>query len=463
MRVRVVAVALVLLAAGDATGASRSFGPWPDVTPTPAPRPVAAREPETSAVKLPFLWTLWFYRNAISPLDGVRCGMYPTCSGYATEAVRRHGVLAGGMLAADRLIHEGSARPPETPVIEKFGRRFLHDPVEANDRLFRDASPRVPAPSAVVLLPRGTAAIPPPAALLDAETAARLATSLALAGDAYRAVGEYRRAAFLAGEGPKASALLVEGGWAAGAAGTAARRAKPASWTAGSEAFDEADRLFDDAKVLAVRAGDDEAARRASYARAMTYLSRGYLPDAVRLFEDVAAGGARDDLAEDAAWLGAWSELSRDLASGRPADAAAKDRLEPFVADPERGESARGAIAEAKRDGWKRKSPTAAAVMSLVLPGSGYVYAGRPLVGLGSLLLNGAFIGATVAAVRDGNYPVALILLSLETGWYMGGATGAAMEIVERNETGRHRVERRLRKKYLGAVWPGGAAGAILF
>ncbi len=47
-----------------------------------------------------------FYRNGIGQLDGRACPSYPVCSRYATEAVRRHGVLIGSWLAMDRLIHE---------------------------------------------------------------------------------------------------------------------------------------------------------------------------------------------------------------------------------------------------------------------------------------------------------------------------------------------------------------------
>ncbi|MEW6230438.1 MAG: membrane protein insertion efficiency factor YidD [Bacillota bacterium] len=32
------------------------------------------------------------------------CRFYPTCSAYAYEAVRKHGVLRGGYLAARRLV-----------------------------------------------------------------------------------------------------------------------------------------------------------------------------------------------------------------------------------------------------------------------------------------------------------------------------------------------------------------------
>ncbi len=45
-----------------------------------------------------------FYRSAISPGLPRRCKYHPSCSAYAVEAVRRHGVLRGGVLAAWRLI-----------------------------------------------------------------------------------------------------------------------------------------------------------------------------------------------------------------------------------------------------------------------------------------------------------------------------------------------------------------------
>jgi putative membrane protein insertion efficiency factor len=47
---------------------------------------------------------LRFYKRAISPLLPPACRFYPTCSEYAAQAVAKHGVLRGGMLAAKRLI-----------------------------------------------------------------------------------------------------------------------------------------------------------------------------------------------------------------------------------------------------------------------------------------------------------------------------------------------------------------------
>lgn len=460
----VAALALALVLAAPAVHAQgRHFGPWPEAVPAKE-RPAVTREPDSSPVKLPFLWSLWFYRNAISPLDGVRCGLYPTCSGYASEAIRTHGVLAGGFLAADRLIHEGTARPPEYDVIEKFERRFVHDPVSANDRLFRKETQVADARSVVFSgFAVGEGVREPPVALVRPSEAEALARRLTEAGDRYAAVGEWRRAAFLTRDDVAGAALLLEGGLVAAEAGAEARRAKPLSYAAGREAFEEANRMFEAAERRGVRAGDGEAARRARYARALGYLANGYLLEAARRFKAEALEG-RDALANDAAWLAAWSEWSRDMALGRTPGPAARDRFEPFLEDGDaRAAIAKELISEAESERFRRKSPTAAAVMSFVLPGSGWVYAGRPLVGLGSFVLNGAFIAGTVYAFRDGNYPLAAILLSLETGWYVGGASGAALAVAERNDLGRDRLERRMRKKFMGAVWPGGAAGALLF
>lgn len=51
------------------------------------------------------------YQLVISPVLGPRCRFYPTCSHYAIEAIRLHGILKGGLLAAKRIgkCHPGNA------------------------------------------------------------------------------------------------------------------------------------------------------------------------------------------------------------------------------------------------------------------------------------------------------------------------------------------------------------------
>ena len=51
----------------------------------------------------PLIWLVKFYRYAISPWLGGNCRFQPTCSEYAIEALKTHGVLRGGWLAARRI------------------------------------------------------------------------------------------------------------------------------------------------------------------------------------------------------------------------------------------------------------------------------------------------------------------------------------------------------------------------
>ncbi len=118
--------------------ANRMKGPGPlssrrlplSVAPVKRYLPIRAAEQGGPGVAV-FGGILSFYRNVISPLDGNRCSMAPTCSLYSHQALQRHGLLMGVLLTADRLLHEGDeiGRVPKT---EERGEVLYLDPLEAN-------------------------------------------------------------------------------------------------------------------------------------------------------------------------------------------------------------------------------------------------------------------------------------------------------------------------------------------
>ena len=81
------------------------------------------------------------------------------------------------------------------------------------------------------------------------------------------------------------------------------------------------------------------------------------------------------------------------------------------------------------------KSPGLARGMSYLVPGSGLIYAGSWLKGLGSLALNAIFIKAIGDSWRAGSRVTAFLLFSFEMGWYFGGANAAAEEVNKNNQT----------------------------
>ncbi|HEX5017298.1 MAG TPA: membrane protein insertion efficiency factor YidD [Actinomycetes bacterium] len=57
-----------------------------------------------AAVRYVALAPIWLYRHLLSPLMPRTCRYYPSCSAYAEEAIKVHGLGRGSWLAARRLL-----------------------------------------------------------------------------------------------------------------------------------------------------------------------------------------------------------------------------------------------------------------------------------------------------------------------------------------------------------------------
>ncbi|MBR61934.1 MAG: membrane protein insertion efficiency factor YidD [Dehalococcoidia bacterium] len=51
------------------------------------------------------LLIITFYQQHISPYLGIMCRHEPTCSNYAYQAILKHGVITGSLMAVTRLFN----------------------------------------------------------------------------------------------------------------------------------------------------------------------------------------------------------------------------------------------------------------------------------------------------------------------------------------------------------------------
>ena len=113
-----------------------------DHSPTSSSTPAARHDPSTDTPSLAarlrtgmrllprrtVIFLIDLYRTWISPMRLPTCRFEPTCSGYAVEALERHGFVYGSTLAVIRLLKCGPwHKPGYDPVPERGPRDLWHD------------------------------------------------------------------------------------------------------------------------------------------------------------------------------------------------------------------------------------------------------------------------------------------------------------------------------------------------
>ncbi len=74
-----------------------------------------------------------FYQKHISPVDGERCQMYPSCSAYSKDAIKKHGYFIGWIMTCDRLLRCGMDESRLSKPVYLNGNKYVYDPVKNND------------------------------------------------------------------------------------------------------------------------------------------------------------------------------------------------------------------------------------------------------------------------------------------------------------------------------------------
>jgi putative membrane protein insertion efficiency factor len=121
-------ITVLLLFLATTPSMADDWGPW-ELSKQIQRSPSRSHSALQTAVRL--------FQKYISPVDGQRCAMYPTCSSYSLQALRKHGPLIGVFLTVDRLYHEGDLIEQQHP-INKWGYIRFYDPLENNDFWLED-------------------------------------------------------------------------------------------------------------------------------------------------------------------------------------------------------------------------------------------------------------------------------------------------------------------------------------
>jgi len=83
---------------------------------------------QTNEFKLAAMFLLNFYKTFISNQGKPACNFYPTCSQYAGQAIKKHGIIIGMIMGSDRLQRCNGQGYGYYPVHKQSGK--LYDPLE---------------------------------------------------------------------------------------------------------------------------------------------------------------------------------------------------------------------------------------------------------------------------------------------------------------------------------------------
>ena len=352
-----------------------------------------------------------FYQRVLSPARGdVHCPMHPSCSEYAARAFDRLPWYEATVRTMDRLLRCGNdlGRYPRVSV---DGQTRWLDPLpdEAPPAVATHTVDAENVQPPVLALPPGD---PPP------DTA--FAAFLYSLGEYERAATEYFHLLFAAGEEETRAHFALRIAECRFAAGEYQRclddRLRFADLVRPSRPARE--RMF----LLSARS----ALRLARWQEAADFLQwsgigpgSGVRREQQRLLGIVFARMGKFEEAEEA-----WGTAGRDE---NDTVSAALLRGIPFLQDA------------------PRRSPLLAGMLSAVVPGAGYAYAGRPATALAALIINGLFAWATYDAGRSQQYGLAAAVGFFGLGWYTAGISGSASAAAAYGEASRaDRLDRLL-------------------
>jgi len=407
----------------------------------------------------PLIAAISLYQAVISPQQGEVCAFQPTCSHFAQQALRTHGLLQGGLMTSDRLQR---CHTCAGGAYRRMATEAAHDPVDDHvlwgparrDRPLPHRSPMLAALLSSALPGSGKVYAGRPA---DGLYSLLVTGSSVLVAASYGQDEKWTRAGLFGATG-----LFFYLGNIYGSAVEASRYSR--TEREGLPEDGESDAAIAEYRRVLSRFPDDSTGFEARYHIGLAYLNLEQWSLARREL-DLAARAASSDRQNHRARLRLGQSY---LSEGSPdqGETVLRDLLrnshdhgaEPVTAAahywlgvstlrqgqwveasgwfrnvsrrfPE-AKTAAGArqLETAARRGYglPRRSPALATTLSMVLPGSGQIYAGRFWNGLLSMALNAAAGYLTIDAFREDRRLDGTLLVTLVwSRFYFGGLQNA--------------------------------------
>jgi putative component of membrane protein insertase Oxa1/YidC/SpoIIIJ protein YidD len=322
-----------------------------------------------------------FYQQLLSPVrsPASHCQFEPSCSEFAKQAVAEYGVLRGGLLAADRFLRCGAFASPHTYPFD--GKHFVDPPVKnyivGNGGIWR-------------LGLEGHLPSLPDRPQMDIPKFLRVAYSLYKEEEFDYSVLELRR-------------MQIEDSSFANYANT----------------------------LIAI-----DQLRSKSIKKARAAIDRTDIAtlDSMRRFSTFLV----DFLIADAADLDAWN-AARIAAKHDSSSLIRRLEVYAFAKNEQYGEAADLATAFQSRDfvyqvaKSESRSRTVAAVLSTLLPGAGYAYAGRYGEAVSALTFNTLLGWGIYSLFKNHNTGSGILLSTLTLPFYVGNIMGSANAVAAEN------------------------------
>ena len=364
----------------------------------------------------------WTWQKVISPADGARCQMYPTCSEYAYQAFKKHGLIVGSWMTADRLMRDhGQALERYTP-IEKYGITRWQDKVSDNDFWFKKSNELEVEPQ--VLPPKGPLPSTSPTNVRDSFLEEKsFADFLYNQADYDRAITEYKRLLYFYPQHPKKDNIEFSIGYA----------------YLHQKKWDLALRYFEKISIK-----NSPLASDAIFATAYVHLLSGKRDPAINTWSQLSPKN------EFSVYQQAWAHFLQ----GRITNTRA---LLSTLKTPHL--KARAHIFSSDLSRWENRpsrSPWLAGCMSAVLPGSGQWYVGHFWDGISALIINGLFIYGAYYAFSHHHYVTGGVVSLVGSGFYGGNIFSAVSSAYKFNQRIDESIHTDFERKYgLKIDWAG--------